>query len=77
MFRTRQFLVEMFGNPQGVVSFLRAYDVDAPDAATVQKWFARESVPASWLPVLLAYLEIDRGDPVSLVSYIDRGGHKK
>lgn len=71
MFRAKEFLIKSFGNPQGLMSFLRAYNVAAPELAAVQKWFTRGSVPAAWLPVLLAYLEVDRGGPVSLISFIE------
>lgn len=70
MFNTKQFLVEMFGNPQGLLSFLRSYDAPLPGAAAVDKWFQRGSVPSDWLPILLAYIELDRGEPVRLSSYL-------
>lgn len=73
-FHTSLFLREMFGNVQGLVSFLRAYDAPVPEAAAVAKWFSRQSIPSDWLPILLVYLEMDRGTPVSLVSYV--GGSK-
>lgn len=69
-FRAKQFLVENFGNVQGVVSFLRAYDAPLPKSTRVEKWFQRESIPADWFALLLAYLEIDRGKPVSLTAYL-------
>jgi hypothetical protein len=72
-FRTRQFLVDMFGNAQGLVSFLRAYDSPTPAPAAVDKWFQRESIPSHWFPLLLVYLELDRGSPVSLSSYLEVG----
>lgn len=73
-FHTSLFLREMFGNAQGVVSFLRAYDAPVPQEAAVAKWFSRQSIPSDWLPTLLVYLEMDRGGPLSLVSYV--GGKK-
>lgn len=72
MFETKRFLVENFGSTQGLLAFLRAYGVAAPNDSTVGKWFSRASVPSEWLPLLLGYLEIDRGQPVSLIAYIGR-----
>lgn len=71
MFKHRKFLIEMFGSPQGLLSFLRAYDAKLPGVFAVEKWFKRESVPADWLPILLVYLEIDQGAPVSLSAYLE------
>ena len=69
-FQQKRFLVECFGNPQGLLSFMRTYADDLPGEAAVEKWFYRESIPSVWLPKLLAYLEIDRGTPVSMASYL-------
>lgn len=71
MFKAKQFLKENFKTPQGVLSFLRAYGAPVPGAKAVEKWFQRDSVPAEWLPVLLAYLELDGGAPVSLRDYLE------
>lgn len=70
MFRTKAFLVDHFGSVQGVIAFLRAYGAPMPSDAAVGKWFQREAVPGEWLPLLLGYLEIDRGAPISLVAYL-------
>lgn len=70
MFKTKQFLVELFGTPQGVVAFLGAYGAELPGLFAVEKWFKRESVPSDWLVILLAYLEIEQGAPVSLKKYL-------
>ncbi len=69
-FKTKQFLVEVFGSPQGVLSFLRAYDAPLPGLFAVEKWFKRESVPSDWLVLLLAYTEIEQGAPFSLRKYL-------
>jgi hypothetical protein len=69
-FQYRRFLVEMFGSVQGVLSFCRSYDVRLPGAEAVQKWFSRESIPPTFFAVLLAYLEIDRGGPISLIGFL-------
>lgn len=69
-FEARRFLVEHFGTPQGVVSYLRAYGVVPPGVTTVEKWFQRASIPSEWFPLLLACLELDRGGPVSVSKYL-------
>ncbi|AKR54370.1 hypothetical protein XM25_00830 [Devosia sp. H5989] len=57
-----------------MLAFLGAYKAPAPKAAAVEKWFQRASVPSDWLPMLLAYLEIDYGGPVRLAPYLE-GSH--
>lgn len=69
-FNHRLFLVENFGSVQGLLSFLRAYDAPLPGAEAVQKWFSRESIPTKSFALLLGYLEIDRGTPISIVAYL-------
>lgn len=70
MFDTLRFLKDHFGEPRALVAFLRAYGVDAPPEGTVDKWYRRSAIPSTWLPVLLAYLELDRGAPVSTQPYL-------
>lgn len=71
-FGAKRFLTDKFGTVQGLISFLRAYKVaPLPNDRAVQKWFQRASIPSDWLPVLLAYLEIDRGGPISLIPYLE------
>lgn len=72
MFQTRLFLQEKFGNPAGLLAFLNAYRAPSPNPAAAEKWFQRASVPSDWLPVVLSYLEIDNGAPISLIPYLER-----
>lgn len=69
-FGFKRFLVECFGSPQGLLSFLRAYDAPLPRDAAVSKWFSRESVPAGWFAVLIAYLQIEHGGAFSVAAYL-------
>ena len=71
MFDTKRFLAEKFKDPYSLIAFLRAYRAPEPKEETVRKWFTRGSVPSEWLPVLIAYLEIDECSPVSIVSYLE------
>lgn len=70
MFDARQFLIDTFRTPTELSAFVRAYGYEPPKEATVDKWFRRQSVPSEWFPLLLGLLELDRGKPVSLVSYL-------
>lgn len=72
MFRYADFLKDNFKTASGVIAFLTAYGVDAPSLPTVDKWFSRDTIPSAWLPVLLAYLELEQGQAVSLKSYVRR-----
>lgn len=71
MFKTKQFLIDYFGSPEGLRSFVGAYAADFPGAPTVQKWFQRESIPTGWALRLLGYLELEHGGPVSLRKYLE------
>lgn len=73
MFQTRRFLTDYFGNAPGLLAFLGAYGAPTPKPAAAEKWFQRASVPSEWLPILLAYLEVDNGHPLSLTPYLE--GH--
>lgn len=71
MFEAKRFLTDKFGSAGGVVALLGAYGADVPNRAAVDKWFQRGSIPADWLAVLLAFLEIEDG-PVSMINYVRR-----
>lgn len=73
MFETQRFLVENFKNPPGLLAFLSAYAAPTPTREAATKWFQRSSVPSDWLPVVLSYMEIDNGSPISLVPYLTGG----
>jgi len=70
MFSTEAFLCDNFDSPQSLIALLSAYGAPMPKEATIKKWFQRASIPGEWLPIILAYLELDSGRPVSLVKYI-------
>ena len=73
MFRYVEFLRDTFGNPPGLFSFLSAYGFTNLKLSTIDKWFQRGAVPSEWFGVLLALLEIDRGQAVSVAVYIREG----
>jgi len=71
-FEFKRFLREMFGSPQGLMSFLRAYG-ETPGQAAVEKWFYRGSIPGDAFASILGYLHIDRGVPFPVADYLVRG----
>lgn len=73
MFATGRFLRHHFHTPGGLIAFLNSYNAPTPPAATVEKWFYRESVPSSWFAMLLAYLEFEEGKPISLSAFLEFG----
>lgn len=69
MFSARQFLKDHFVNAPQLVAFAGAYGVELNAPAT-SKWFLRDSLPGDALATLLALLELDRGQPVSVLPYV-------
>ena len=47
--------------------------MDIPPRDTVRKWFERSSVPSYWFPVLVAVMELERGEPIRLSGYLAGG----
>lgn len=75
MFDAGRYLRDRFQTPAGLLAFLLAYEAPTPQAEAVVKWFQRGSVPSTWLPVLLAFIEIDEGKPTTLIPYLTRNTH--
>lgn len=73
-FDARGFLQENFHDAPGVVSYLRAKNVDAPPSeAAVAKWLQRSSMPGEWLAVIAGHLERDRDDTGQLARFVHSG----
>lgn len=72
-FNHTKFLEDHFNTPDGVLGLLAKHGLLSPLRPAVVKWFTRGSVPADWLPVLLAAVECERGAPLSMVSYLKNG----
>jgi hypothetical protein len=70
MFDAARFLQDRFTNPDGVIGLFQTYGMNCPSREAVRKWFERSSISAEWLPLLLALLELDAGEPVSLAQYL-------
>ena len=67
-FDYHKFLRDRWGDPDRLAEFLRTYGKPVP-RATINQWFRRKSIPAEHFATLLTLLEMDRGEPVSLVEY--------
>ena len=72
MFDFSKFLREHFQTPQGLLSFLAAYNAPQPSDHAVIKWFQRKQIPADWFAVLLAWLEVEHGEPVRLANFLSK-----
>lgn len=70
MFDGKRFLKENFLNPQKVLALFRAYNIGCPSLSAIEKWFQRGTIPGEWFPVLLAFLEMERGRPVGVTEYL-------
>ena len=72
MFDTRKFLADTYQNADGVCGIFSAYKMPIPARDTVRKWFERSSIPSEWFPVLVAIMELERGEPIWLSDYLAR-----
>lgn len=70
MFDAKQFIRENFQSAGGVIAHCRSVGLEPPSDEQVQKWLQRNSVPGEWLAKLLALLEAERGEPVSVQAYM-------
>jgi len=75
-FNARRFLKEEFGSATEVVRLVQGYGITPPDVSAVTKWSMRGRVSATWLPVLLIVLHLEKGAPVKLTDYLDGWGAK-
>lgn len=76
MFDHIRFLNEKFTNPDGVIGLLSLYRLGYPKRDTIRKWFERGGIPSDWLPLLIAVLELDSGEPVRLAPYLTVGDQR-
>lgn len=70
MFDAQRFIADHFQHHNRIGPFLKRYGIRAPDSATVEKWYYRNSIPAVWLVTLLVALEMEERRPVSLTPYL-------
>jgi hypothetical protein len=72
-FDSVRFLNDQFQTPVGLMHFLTTYKVrGVPKMNTLYRWWQRENVPGQWIAILLAYLEMEHGAPVSVQKYLRR-----
>lgn len=64
------FLHEHWPTVEDLAAFLKTYDVEAISLYGMKQWYRRETIPADWLPVLLALLELEKGAPVSIAKHL-------
>lgn len=70
MFNHAKFMGDNFRDADGLIGLFSVYRVACPAKDTVRKWFERGSIPSEWFVMAVCVLELDRGEPVSLVEYI-------
>lgn len=66
----RAFLKKELLTPQNVLALFSRYGFLPPSYTTVEKWFQRGKIPSAWLFVILAIMELEQGQPVSVSKYI-------
>lgn len=71
MFDTVKFVRDHFGTVDAMIGLARQKNVRFPERDTVRKWITRGNIPSDWLPILLMLIELDIGQPVSILPYID------
>ena len=69
-FNTGRFLTDHWTSSLELATFLNRYGYPVSPAA-VYKWWIRSTIPAAYLPVLLALLELDGGAPVAVAAYLN------
>jgi len=69
MFDMKKFLACEFQTTHNILHLMRAYEIEPPSPAAIDKWFQRGSVPGGWLPELLCIKEMERGNPVRMTEY--------
>lgn len=70
MFDAKKFIRENFQSAGGVIAHCRSAGAEPPTDEQVQKWMQRNSVPGDWLAKLIAVLEKNGGEAVSLQPYM-------
>lgn len=70
-FNYHKFLRDKWGDPDRMLTFLRAYGHKDVQRPTINQWFRRKSVPADWFATLLGLLEIETGQKVSVTEYLE------
>lgn len=73
MFNRDMFLSDMDLDVDAIIALAGRAGVEVPERDTVRKWFERASIPGHWWPVLIALVELDRGQPISLLPYVSLG----
>lgn len=72
MFDHAKFMSSNFRDADGLIGLFAVYRVSCPAKDTVRKWFERGGIPSEWFVMAVCVLELDRGEPVSLIEYLKR-----
>lgn len=56
-FDTAAFLADQFPTPAHVIAALDTFGCELPSEHAVRKWFARNQIPAAYMPLLFAIAE--------------------
>jgi hypothetical protein len=70
----KRFIRVKFGSPARLVSVVKAWGAEPPKVSAALKWYTRNSIPGEWLPVLLAVLELENGEPQSMTEFVSLSG---
>jgi hypothetical protein len=75
-FNALLFLEDCFRDAHGVMAAVARHAPDNPlKKEAVDKWFSRQSVPSSWLPVLILAHEAETGQRVDIRRYCRETPH--
>ena len=69
-FQTKKFLTDFWPDANALLAFVEPYGAADLKHQAVYKWYVRESIPSEWLPILLVFIELDHGKPLSLAKYL-------
>lgn len=75
MFNAKKFIRDNFQSVGGIVAHFRDVGFEPPTYEQAEKWLTRNSIPGEWLAKMLAILEGERGEPVSILAYIGSDKH--
>lgn len=71
MFDTKKFLTDNWPSPNDMHAWLLSFEPGLKPI-NVYMWYRRETLPAPWFARILAYMELTRGEPVSLLPWLKK-----
>ena len=64
-----KFLTTHWADAHKLRKWILSYGMESPKYFTIDKWYARRSIPGQWFATILMLMEIERGAPISLKDY--------